>query len=53
MSKEIMNKYVSFRIDNETLEILQKIQEELKITRSDIIRMSIRKFYNYVKKVNK
>lgn len=48
-----MKDKISIRIDNETIEILDKLKKELKISKSDIIRMSINHFYNYTKKVNK
>lgn len=48
-----MNKKIQIRLDNETYELLNKLKKELKITKSDIIRMSIAKFANYVEKVNK
>ena len=48
-----MNKTITVRVDEETLQNLDLIKEKLKITKSDIIRMSTKYFYNYVKRVNK
>lgn len=48
-----MNKQLHIRIDDETLDLLEKLKKELKITKSDIIRMALNKFNNYVKKVSK
>ena len=47
-----MNKTITFRIDDETLQELEFIKKELKISKSDIVRMAISHFKNYVKKVN-
>jgi len=48
-----MNKRIGIRVDDDTLEILKNIESTLRISKSDIIRMAIRHFENYVKKVNK
>lgn len=48
-----MNKRINIRIDEEALEILEQLKKELKITKSDIIRLSIAHFRNYVRKVSK
>ncbi|MBR4486280.1 CopG family transcriptional regulator [bacterium] len=48
-----MNKNLHIRIDEKTEETLNKLHEELHISKSDIIRMAIAKFNNYVTKVNK
>lgn len=48
-----MNKVITFRIDQETLEKLEQIKNELKISKSDVVRMAINHFKNYVEKVNK
>lgn len=48
-----MNKYVSFRADNDTCKILEKLQKELKVTKSDIIRMAILNLKNQIEKVNR
>jgi len=48
-----MEKTITFRIDEETLNDLEIVKQELKISKSDIIRMAISHFKNYVEKVNK
>lgn len=48
-----MNKRLEVRIDEEIFEMLEYLKKELKITRSDIIRMAITHFAKYVEKVNK
>lgn len=48
-----MNNKLNLRIDKDTLESLWRIEATLKISKSDIVRMAIRHFENYVKKVNK
>lgn len=48
-----MNKDLHIRIDDETLDLLEKLKKELKITKSDIIRMALNQFNNYVKKASK
>ena len=53
MFEEKMDKNLNIRVDQKTIELLENLKEELKTSKADIVRMSIRKFYNYVKKVNK
>lgn len=48
-----MNSRIEIRADKETLESLKNIESILKISKSDIVRMAIRHFENYVKKINK
>ncbi len=48
-----MNKRIEIRADEETLESLKNIENILKTSKSDIVRMAIRHFENYVKKINK
>jgi len=48
-----MNKKICFWVDQETIDILEQLKQELKISKADIVRMSIAKFKNYVEKVNK
>lgn len=45
-------KIVSMRMDEETKETLEKLKKELHISNSGIIRMAVKHFYNYVKRVN-
>ena len=48
-----MNKTITFRVDEETLQNLDLIKEKLKISKADIVRMAISYFKNYVERVNK
>lgn len=48
-----MNRKIQIRVDEETCELLEKLKKKLKITKSDIIRMAIAKFANYVEKEEK
>ena len=48
-----MNGNINLRCDENLQKIIKDLQLKLKISKSDIIRMSINHFYNYVKKVNK
>lgn len=48
-----MNKKINVRVDDKTLEILNALVQKLNISKSDIVRMSIAHFKNYVDKVNK
>lgn len=47
-----MDKIITFRTDKETEELLEWLKNKLKISKSDIIRMAIPHFKNYVEKVN-
>lgn len=53
MQEEKMNERIQVRLDKKTSELLEKLKQELKITKSDIIRMSVNMFSNYVEKVNR
>lgn len=48
-----MNKKILIKLDDETWDLLETLKKELKISKSAIIRMSVSKFNNYVKKVSK
>lgn len=48
-----MNKIVHIRLDDETKNILNNLQEELNISQSDVIRMSIKMLKKHIDKVNK
>ena len=48
-----MDKVITFRIDQETLDDLEQTSKQLKISKSDVVRMAISHFKNYVEKVNK
>ena len=48
-----MKDVISFRPDNQTLQELEIIKKHLRISTSDIVRMAISHFKNYVEKVNK
>ena len=47
-----MNKTITTRIDEETLQKLNYVKEKLKISKADVIRMAIAHFKNYIEKVN-
>lgn len=44
---------MSFRIDDDTKDTIELLKKELRISKSSIIRMAIKHFYNYVRKINK
>ena len=48
-----MSKMTSFRLDEETIQRLEDTAKKLKTSKSDVLRMAIAKFKNYVDKVNK
>jgi len=48
-----MNQKITIRVDQETVDLLNKLKQELKTSKSDIMRMSVMMFSNYVEKVNK
>lgn len=45
-----MNENINIRVDKETILILEELRKRMKISKSDIIRMSIRNFYKNFKK---
>ena len=48
-----MNKNITIRADEKTVRLLENLKKELNISKSDIVRMSISHFKNYIDKVNK